>query len=147
MRRFCFSLKKRFLLELYRSGLKRETILAIYKFIDWVMQLSEELETELHEEMKSTEETTQMPHITTAERIGIKKGIEQGIEQSLNSVHRVIATLIKMKFGENGLPLTARAQKVQRLELLEKVAEQLMFAQTASEAEKIFNEIEVSNSH
>ena len=80
-----------------------------------------------------------MPHITTAERIGINKGVK--------SIHRVIATLIKMKFGENGLPLTERAQKVQRLELLEKVAEQLMFAQTASEAEKIFNDIEAPNGH
>lgn len=41
-----FSWKKRFLMELYRSGMNRETILGVYKFIDWVMELPEELEDE-----------------------------------------------------------------------------------------------------
>ncbi|NUO80206.1 hypothetical protein HUU05_09030 [candidate division KSB1 bacterium] len=41
-----YSWKKHFLLELYRRGMSRESLLAIYKFIDWIMEVPEELENE-----------------------------------------------------------------------------------------------------
>jgi hypothetical protein len=48
-----------------------------------LMRLPDELETALYEETKTIEETTAMPYITTAERIGLKRGVEQGIAQGI----------------------------------------------------------------
>jgi hypothetical protein len=136
-----YTWKKRFLLELYQSGMQRETILAIYKFIDWIMRLPDELETALYEETKAIEETTAMPHITTAERIGIKKGIEQ----SLPMVHQALATIIKIKFGEPGRNLSERVNQVRSLDALQQLMAQLEDAQSLSDAEKILDGMKFQN--
>jgi len=69
-----YSWKKRFLIELYDKGLKRETIYFLYQFIDIIMNLSEDLEDALTEEITTIEEDRKMSIITSAERLGIKKG-------------------------------------------------------------------------
>jgi len=129
-----YSWKKRFLLELYESGMDRETLWAIYKFIDWMIRLPKDLNNTFVTEMKTIEEAKHMSLITSAEEIGLEKGID--------SIHRIIATLIKRKFGALGQQLAERAGKVNRLEILEELSEKLYDAQSLSEAEKIFNEIE-----
>lgn len=145
-----YTWKKRFLLELYQHGMKRETILAIYKFIDWIMKLPDELETALYEETKAMiEETTAMPYITTAERIGQKKGVEQGIaqgiEKSLPTVHQALATIIKIKFGEAGRNLSERVHQVRSLDALQQLMAQLEDAQSLSDAEKVFDGMKFQN--
>jgi hypothetical protein len=145
-----YSWKKKFLLELYQHGLKRETILAIYKFIDLIMALPEALESELYDEIKVIEEKSTMPHITTAERIGMKKGmekgmeegIEKGIEKSISAVHQALAAIIEIKFGEAGDQLRKNAYRMKNLEILQKLIEKLKRAQTLTEAELIFAEME-----
>ena len=59
---------------LYRRGWTKQQIIDLYRFIDWVMALPENLETIYHEELVKIEEVYKMPYVTTAERIGIKKG-------------------------------------------------------------------------
>ncbi|MFQ5628696.1 MAG: hypothetical protein ACE5I1_08045 [bacterium] len=61
-----YSWKKHFLLELYKLGMKRETVQALYKFIDWIMRLPNELEGELFTEIKAIKEATKIPYLTTA---------------------------------------------------------------------------------
>ncbi len=135
-----YSWKKRFLLELYQLGMDRETLWAIYKFIDWMMQLPKELGKAFVAEMKTIEEAKQMSLLTSAEQVGLEQGLEQGV----NSLQRVIATIIKRKFGALGQQLAERTREVNRLEILENLSEKLLDAQSISEAEKIFDEIELS---
>jgi len=129
-----YSWKKRFLLELYGSGMKRETILAIQKFIDWMMELPEEQEEELNQEIETIEART-MAHLTSAQRIDRKKGIAQGI-----------AVILKGKFGEEGKPLSERTSKmiykIKPWETFQELMERLMYAQSLPEAEKLFDEVE-----
>jgi hypothetical protein len=142
--------KKRFLLEVYQRGMKRETLLAIYKFIDWMMGLPAAMETKIIEKLKSIEEKKEMAYITTAERIGmkrgikqgVKQGIEKGIEKSLPAVHQAIAAIIEIKFGEAGQPLRKRAYRKRDLKALQRLTEKLKHAQSLSEAKKIFDEME-----
>ncbi len=131
-----YSWKKRFLLELYESGMDRETLWAIYKFIDWMIRLPKDLNKAIVAEMKTIEEVKHMSLITSAEEVGLEKGID--------SIHRIIATLIKRKFGALGQQLAERAREVNRLEILEELSEKLYDAQSLAEAEKIFDEIELT---
>jgi len=140
-----YSWKKRFLLELYERGMKRETVLAIYKFIDWIMTLPEELDAKLSEEIKNIEETKTMSYITTAERIGLKKGLEQGMAQGVaQGMAQGIASIVDIKFGEAGQNLSARAFHIQNVEMLQKLMKALKQAQSLGEAERMFDEIENS---
>ncbi|MCI0694664.1 hypothetical protein L0337_21995 [candidate division KSB1 bacterium] len=131
-----YSWKKHFLLELYQAGMDRETLWVIYKFIDWMIRLPKELNKAFVTEMKTIEEAKQMSLITSAEEVGLEKGI--------NSLQRVVAKTIKRKFGALGQQLAERAHKINRLEVLEDLSEKLWDVQNLTEAEKIFDEIELS---
>ncbi len=132
--------KKTFLLELYRLGLSRETVRKLYKFIDWIMRLPQEMNEALYYELKTIEENKAMPYITTAERIGMEKGMEKGVEKGMKTV---ITKMLKTKFGEDGRSLAERAAQVQNLSTLEELSEKILLAQSISEAESFFQEIEL----
>jgi hypothetical protein len=74
-----YNWKRRLFRSLYQRGWKAEQIRHLYDFIDWVVDLPEELDDKLWEEMREYEEEINMPYVNSAERYGIKKGIAKGI--------------------------------------------------------------------
>lgn len=62
---------------LLKKGFDRENITNLFKFLDLLIGLPEELEIEYRDEILDLEEP-HMEYITSIERIGIKKGLEQG---------------------------------------------------------------------
>jgi len=142
-----YSWKKRFLLEVYRRGMKREKLLAVLKFIDWIMELPDKLETKLVEEVKQIEEKTKMPHMLSAERLGMKKGRAEGLAEGLanglaNGLADGLATIIEIKFGKAGRRLSKRAYQVKSSEALRKLMAKLKRVQSLPEAEKLFDAVE-----
>jgi len=127
----------------------RETLWAIYKFIDWMIRLPKDLNKTFVAEMKTIEEAKHMSLITSAEEVGMEKGLEQGreqgLEQGVNTLQQVIAMIIESKFGEAGQQLAERTQAVKLLDNLKKFSEKLLHAQTVSEVEKILDVIESKN--
>lgn len=69
--------------QLYDRGLDRDTILNLYKFLDWVLTLPEDLEVRYNDYIHQIEEEHTVAYITSAERIGMKKGYEQGMQQGM----------------------------------------------------------------
>ena len=150
--------KKRFLLEIYQQGMTRKTLLAIYRFIDWIMKLPKAFDEKLYQEMQIIKEAKAMPYITTAERIGrregkkegrkegrkeglekgLEKGEKNGIKQSMPMIHQALALAIQAKFGESGQPLVKRASQTRNLKTLQKLMAALTHAQSLSEAQKAF---------
>lgn len=131
-----FSWKKRFLMELYRSGMNRETILGVYKFIDWVMELPEELEERILDETHETEEEKTMSVLTTAEKRGHKKGLEQGLEQGIREgIYPAIADLLEIKFSVPGLALMDEVKQVSDIGMLNKIRLAFKNAATLAEAQ------------
>ncbi len=124
--------KKHFILELYQRGMKRETIVTIYKFIDWMTTLPKEMNKNLFGEIKAIEEAKKMPYITTAERIGREEALAQGI-----------AVILEIKFGEAGQRLSERIHEIENWEMLQKIMLELKHAQSLSDAEKLFDELEL----
>ncbi|MEH2178127.1 hypothetical protein [Nostoc sp.] len=58
---------------LYKRGYQREDIINLFRFIDWVMRLPEELENSFWQEVTQYEEEKKMPYITSIERRGIPR--------------------------------------------------------------------------
>lgn len=73
--------------QLYEKGYARQEIINLFRFIDWVMILPEELSHAFWQELKAYEEEKRMPYLSSIEQIGYeegkKKGLEQGIEQGI----------------------------------------------------------------
>ena len=71
---------------LYRRGWTKQEIIDLYRFIDWIMALPNDLEKAYHRELTKYEEETKMPYITTAERIGMEKGVEKGRKETARNL-------------------------------------------------------------
>ena len=109
-----YAWKLRLTRKLYERGYSREDVLGLYRFIDMVLSLPEDLEEEYHEEIFKEEEVREMPYITTAERIGMKKGLEQGLQQGmLEEAREMVLEALEERFGDvpGDLEEVVRGQK------------------------------------
>jgi flagellar biosynthesis/type III secretory pathway protein FliH len=135
--------------ELYKRGYRREEILLLYKFIDWLVSLPKELNEEFHKEIIRYEEEKKMPYITTAERIGIEKGIKIGIQQGIKQgiqqgikqgLLKAIELGLELKFGAEGLRIYPEIKKIKDIDVLEAISEAIKQANTLAEIERIYKD-------
>jgi hypothetical protein len=63
---------------LYERGYSGDQVRQLFRLIDWLMDLPEDLERQLYEELSRLEEEKLMPYVTHIERIALKKGEAKG---------------------------------------------------------------------
>jgi hypothetical protein len=68
---------------LYERGYDREDILELFRFLDWILVLPENLENQFDEELSNFEEERQMPYVTSVERKAIRNTVKTGILEIL----------------------------------------------------------------
>src|SRR5579863_4788935 len=64
---------------LYRLGYDHSQITQLFRFIDWVMRLPDDLERRFRAELRAYEEENHMPYVTSMERIGREEGRQEGL--------------------------------------------------------------------
>ncbi len=155
--------KKEFLIRLYKLGMKRETIAALYKFIEWIMTLPKELDSQLIDEMFKIEEKEGMSILFLAEQRGLEKGYERGIKEGLQQgiqkgiqkgirqglqkgklegkqeiLRKVIVDILEVKFQHIGEETREAIQRIKSVEKLESLLETAKMAKSLEEfTEKI----------
>jgi len=142
-----YNWKKHFLLELYRRGLSRETIVALYEFIGVIMALPPAKDEELHEAINQTPEEKQMSILAIAERKGREKGLDEGREEGRKEgrkegrllVREMISDILEIKFGVAGLELFDSVAHIADLEALRMIRLGLKRAQSVAEAEALIH--------
>ena len=88
------------------KGHTRQDILELFRFIDWIMVLPQELEARFQTELARVEEEMSMPYITSIERMGLERGRQEGLQQGLlQGEATVLRRLLTRRFGP--LPLWA----------------------------------------
>jgi hypothetical protein len=118
-----FSSKLYLTRRLYEQGYEREDVINLFRFIDWVMSLPEELEQDFWREVIQLQEDRRMPYITSIERIGIQKGIQQGIRQGLLEA---IELGLRLKFGDEGLEILPEISEIEDVEQLKAIISGLL---------------------
>jgi hypothetical protein len=83
--------KMRLVRLLYQRGYSREDILELFRVLDWLLQLPDGLEREFRRELIAFEEQTDMPYITSIERLGRQEGQAT-----------LLLSLLAVKFGPLG---------------------------------------------
>ena len=83
---------------LYRLGYRRDDVIQLYRFVDWLMQLPKALDQELWQTIAREEGEQKMAYLSYVERIGIEQGERQGLLAA-------IELGLELKFGAAGLAL------------------------------------------
>jgi predicted transposase/invertase (TIGR01784 family) len=71
---------------LYERGYERQDIINLFRFIDWILELPEDLKRSFRDELEAYERERQMPYVTSIERMGIEQGIEQGRDRERKTI-------------------------------------------------------------
>jgi hypothetical protein len=91
---------------LYDHGYRREDILELYRLIDWLMRLPEDLEKEFRRELHDYEQERVMPYVTSIERLGRQEGRIQALQETILDV-------LEARFGAVPYRLREQIQALQ----------------------------------
>ena len=121
---------------LYDKGYKKEDILLLYKFIDWLISLPDEENEKFHEEVTRYEEEKKMPYITTAEKIGIEKGEKIGIAKGKMED---IGEALETRFGAVPKCLVEKIKEIKDDKVLSSLHRKAILAKNLKEFEQFIN--------
>lgn len=111
---------------LYERGYARQDVLELFRFIDWLLALPEELERSFWREISKHEEEIKMPYITSVERMGIQQGMREGLLEA-------IELGLSLRFGVSGLALLPEIRKITDNDRLRAIKEALLQVQSVEE--------------
>jgi hypothetical protein len=105
---------------LFERGYTREQIVSLYRFIDWMMLLPEDLELEYDRRVDAYQEERKMEYLSSMERRAMERGRQDGIQEGVQQGMQQ-----GMQQGElSGRAATVRRQLTRRLGVLSKEDEQ-----------------------
>ncbi|MBD2628228.1 transposase [Trichormus variabilis] len=90
---------------LLESSFSRQDIRQLFRFIDWIMVLPEELAISFKTEIRSYEEARKMRYVTSIERLAKQEGIEEGLQEGrqlgvLQTSQDSVIEVLETRFGE-----------------------------------------------
>ncbi len=104
---------------LYERGYRREDVINLFHFIDWLMRLPEEIEESFWAEMRQYEEDKKMEYVTSVERIGIKKGM-------LLDAQDMLIEVLTERFGGVSGELSEQIKRIESRERLKEMLRQAL---------------------
>jgi hypothetical protein len=108
---------------LYERGYERQDILNLYRFIDWLMQLPEDLELEFRRDLEQLEQEGQMPYISSIEQTARQEGKREEVESLLEAKFGEVDPELLATIGQlMQLPATERARLILQLSREELIA-------------------------
>lgn len=124
---------------LYERGYSRKQILELFRFIDWVMKLPDDLEDKLNDAINKFEEEQKMQYKTYGERKAEKQGLQQGLQQGRQQgLLEGIAVALKLKFGVDGEKEMIKIRNIQDPKILQAINWGIITANTLDELRNIY---------
>jgi hypothetical protein len=107
---------------LYRRGFARMDVRRLFRFIDWLMDLPEELDERVDDELRQLEGETKMPYVTGFERRAMKRGERLGEQRGekrgeQRGAASVLKRLLTRRFEQLPAWAEERLEKASRDEL------------------------------
>lgn len=130
--------KLRLVRGLYERGYERQDILELFRFIDWVMRLPEDLEDRFDEEISRYQEEQQMPYITSIERRAMARGELQG---RLENAREAVIEVLKTRFEVVPQSMVEVINELNDLSVLKSLLRQAITIASLSEFQEFINSI------
>jgi len=123
---------------LYERGYKRDDMIQLLKFIDWIMRLPEDLKSLFWQEIKEYGEGKQMPYLTSLEQTAMKKGMQQGTQKE---AQRLLTQIINIKFKSVSENLIEKINDITDTDTLEILHHQAILCNSKEDFESKLNNI------
>ncbi|WP_179048557.1 hypothetical protein [Nostoc sp. TCL26-01] len=107
--------KLRLVRMLFEKGYNREEIIGLFRFIDWIMSLPEELANNFKTELRTEEEAGRMRYVTSIERLAKQEGREEG---RVETARESIIEVLEVRFREIPNPILEKINGINDVSLL-----------------------------
>ncbi len=99
-----YSWKWTITMALYQRGFSPKDILELYRLVDWLMYLPEDMNKQFTQNLIVYEEERKMPYISSAERYGREKGWDEGRDEGmLLDAREMVLEALDIKFSESNI--------------------------------------------
>jgi hypothetical protein len=123
--------------QLYERGYQREDILELFRFIDWLLLLPEELRQRFDDQLHEYEAAMNRPYITSIEQRGIQQGIQQGqMLQARNSLF----TIIEARFSVLPANLKKQIEELEDFPILQDLLKQAATLESLDAFQQVFSQ-------
>ena len=120
--------------QLYERGYDREDVLKLFRFMDYVLTLPEELSVRFDRNVETMEEELNMPYITSIERHALQRGMEQGRQEGiLRGVKELLRQTLEVRFGEVPESWCQKIEQCQEVAALRSLHQQALTAGSLDE--------------
>jgi hypothetical protein len=131
-------LKLRVVQGLYERGWTEDDVRELFRLVDWIMDLPDELQEAFRTDVFHFEEEKHMPYLSSIERLARKEGLQEGLEQGLEQGRKEgllegIAQDLDVKFGQRGRRLLPRVRALEEVAALRTLSRKLKAATTLDE--------------
>jgi hypothetical protein len=124
---------------LYEKGFSSKDILALYRLVDWLMMLPDDLTKQFTENLIAYEEEKKMPYVTSAERIGMEKGMDKG--QILNAREMLLEALDEKFSNDTPADIKQQIQALNNKIMLKKLLRSTFRSKDIEDFRKTLEEI------
>ncbi len=118
---------------LSERGYKRKEIFELFRFIDWVLALSPDMEHTFRKELAKLEEKDTMQYVTSIERLALQDGIEQGM---LKRSRDAVLDILKLRFNSIPSDLIDEVNALTDLAQFKELTRQAVLVGTLEEFER-----------
>jgi len=122
--------------ELHRRGYGEADVQQLFRFIDWLLALPDELERDFQTELRTLKEEKSMRYITSIERMGREDGRKDGRKEGLLEGVRLA---LELRFGDAGLALMPEVQALDDEALLRRIQEALIRGSSLEDVRRIWH--------
>ena len=103
--------KVKLIRQLYERGYEREDVLELFRFIDWLLVLPEEMTKSFRQRIEEIEQESKMKYVTSIERLGRQEGRQEGLRD-------VVLAQLEEKFGPPDAPILRRVENASQEQIL-----------------------------
>jgi hypothetical protein len=132
---------------LFERGYSREDIVRLFRLIDRMMVLPQELQREFKEELRRYQEESQMPFLSRIELDAKQEGIEEGLQQSRQTLQETVMEVLEMRFVEVPPELREVVNGIEDVSVLKQLLKQAIAIPSIEEFQKLLEQALSNDEH
>lgn len=122
-----YASKKRLLIGLYQRGLQPEDCRQLFRLVDWLLDLTDELQVQLRNEIHAYEQEHKMPYVTSFERLAREEGLEKGRQEGQREgLLEALDMSLEVRFGNDGTFFARELRSITNIETLRRIQRKVL---------------------